>query len=77
MARYAHSFAERHPEQRDSIMDLARSNSAFDDLCGRFGRVWDRLNELEGEPGEVDRVRKEVKHLELEMLNLMTGSGRV
>lgn len=77
MTRHAHSLAERHPEKKDSILKLARQNSAFDDVCGRFGQLWDSLNEMENEPADSERMRRELKHLELAMLNMMSDHTRL
>jgi uncharacterized protein YdcH (DUF465 family) len=77
MVNHIHSFAERHPKLRDRILDLADRSSAFNDVCSRFGRIWDGLNELENEPGEAERVRREVKHLEQEMLAMYHDQMRV
>ena len=77
MSAHAHSLAGRHPSQRDSILSLSRSNTAFNDLCSRFGRLWDCMNEVDA--GEVDtqRLRKEVQHLETEMLAMFHDQMRV
>lgn len=77
MSRHVHSFAERHPQMREKIMDLADSSTAFNDLCSRFGRLWDSLNELENEPVDTERVRSEVKHLESEMLVMFHDQMRI
>lgn len=77
MANHVHSFAERHPHLRDQILDLAGRNTAFNDVCARFGRIWDGLNELENEPGDAERVRREVKNLEQEMLSMYDNQMRV
>jgi hypothetical protein len=77
MTRHAHSLAERHPDRKDSILELANQNSAFDDVCGRFSQLWDRLNEMENEPADSERMRRELKHLELAMLNMMSNHTRL
>lgn len=77
MVDHVHSFAERHPKLREKILDLADRNSAFNDVCTRFGRIWDGLGELENEPGEAERVRREVKDLEQEMLAIYEDHMRV
>lgn len=77
MSKHVHSFAERHPDFSDKIVELANRSSAFSDVCGRFSRLWDSLNELENEPVDTDRVRKEVKHLEMEMLAMVHDQMRV
>lgn len=77
MSKHVHSFAERHPQLRDKILALADRSSSFSDVCTRFGHVWDRLNELENEPVDTDRVKKEVQHLEREMLAMVHDQMRV
>lgn len=77
MSQHVHSFAERHPGKRETIHTLADSSSAFNDLCARFGRVWDSLNELENEPVDTEKVRREVTHLETEMLSIFQSQMRV
>lgn len=77
MSRHVHSFAERHPDMQETIVDLAGSNAAFNDLCSRFGRLWDSLNELENEPIDTEQVRTEVKHIESEMLAILQNQLRV
>ncbi len=77
MSKHVHSFAERHPGMREKILTLADSSSAFNDLCARFGRVWDSLNELENEPVDTEKVRREVEHLETEMLSMFQANMRV
>lgn len=72
-----HSFADRHPQMRETIVDLAGHNAAFNDLCYRFGRLWDSLNELENEPVQTEQVRTEVNHLETEMLAIFRDQMRV
>lgn len=77
MTKHVHSFAERHPQMREKIFSLADNSTAFNDLCSRFGRLWDSLNELENEPVDTERVRKEVKHLESEMLTMFHDQMRI
>ena len=77
MTKHAHSMAGRHPDRRKEILGIAENNAAFEDLCGRFGKLWDSLNELENEPGDTERLHHELKHLELEVLNMLSGHGRV
>ena len=77
MSKHVHSFAERHPQMREKIVSLADRSSAFNDLCSRFGRLWDSLNELENEPVDTEQVRREVKHLEAEMLTMFYDNMRV
>lgn len=77
MSKPVHSFAERHPEVRERILELAARSSAFNDVCTRFSRVWDCLNELENEPVDTEHVRKEVKNLESEMLAMVHDQMRV
>lgn len=77
MTRHVHSFAQRHPRMQEKIFSLADRNSAFNDLCSRFGRVWDSLNELENEPVDTEKVRREVRHLEAEMLAMFHDQMRV
>jgi len=77
MTKHVHSFAERHPQLRDRIVKLADRSSTFNDLCSRFGSLWDSLNELENEPVDTESVRREVKHLETEMLSMFHDQMRV
>lgn len=77
MTKHVHSFAERHPKFREKILNLADRSSAFNDVCSRFGRVWDCLNELENEPVDTEQVRREIKHLESEMLAMVHDQMRV
>lgn len=77
MTKHVHSFAERHPQMREKILDLSDRSSAFNDLCARFGSLWDSLNELENEPVDTEQVRKHVKHLESEMLSMFHDQMRV
>lgn len=77
MSGHVHSFADRHPEMRETIFDLAGNHAAFNDLCTRFGRLWDSLNELENEPADTEQARREVKHLESEMLAIFQNQMRV
>jgi hypothetical protein len=59
------------------IKSLASRSSAFSDVCTRFGRLWDGLNELDGEPVDTQRVQNEVKHLETLMLSMLNDQMRV
>lgn len=77
MSAHVHSFAERHPEKRDLIMGLSKTNTAFNDICGRFGRLWDCLNEVEATEEGTKRMREEVRHLEAEMLAMFHDRMRV
>ncbi|HSH43020.1 MAG TPA: hypothetical protein VK973_12920 [Arenicellales bacterium] len=77
MTNPVHSFAERHPGMRDSVIEMAGHSTAFNDLCMRFARVWDSLNELENEPVDTERVRREVKSLEAEMLLVFQNQARM
>lgn len=77
MSKHVHSFAERHPELKDDILEMAKRSSAFGEVCSRFTRLWDSLNELENEPVETDNVRREIKHLESEMLAMVHDQMRV
>jgi hypothetical protein len=77
MTNPVYSFADRHPDERHSVLELADRSTAFNDLCSRFARVWDSLNELENEPVETERVRREVKDLEAEMLLMFQNQARV
>jgi uncharacterized protein YdcH (DUF465 family) len=81
MSNAAHSFARRHPHLHDVVHSLFETNEAFNDLCRRFGRVWDRLNEVEnsdvGIPlREHDSLRREALELEYEMLGLLRDNMR-
>jgi len=77
MSNHVHSFAERHPKLRDKILKLADRSSPFNDVCSRFGHLWDRLNELENEPVDTERVKREVKNLETEMLAMVHDQMRM
>lgn len=77
MSKHAHSFAERHPEKKEEILRRAEQDSAFHDMCQRFGELWDSLSETETDPSDADRRRSEAKKLELEMLSMIGGGGRV
>ena len=77
MSKHVHSFTERHPDMGDAIHKIAENNAAFSDLVGRFDRLWDRLNELENEPVDTERLRKEVLHLEREILSMLHDQMRV
>ncbi|MFZ0488299.1 MAG: hypothetical protein WAL83_14985 [Arenicellales bacterium] len=77
MSKHVHSFAERHPKLRDKILELADRSSSFNDVCSRFGHLWDRLNELENEPVDAERIKREVKHLETEMLAMVHDQMRM
>jgi len=77
MSKHVHSFAERHPEMADRVRQLAASSAAFNDICGRFERLWDSLNELENEPVDTERARRELRHLEMEMLAMFHDQMRV
>lgn len=77
MSAHAHSLAERHPAKRDSILSLSRNNTAFNDLCSRFGRLWDCMNEVDAPEQDTRRMRKEVQHLETEMLAMFHDQMRV
>ena len=77
MSAHIHSFAERHPEKRDVIMGLAKNNTAFNDICSRFGRLWDCLNEIETGAEGSEQMRNEVRHLEAEMLAMFHDQVRV
>lgn len=77
MSADSHSLAERHPAKRDTIMSLSRSNAAFNDICSRFGRLWDCMNEVDAGAGDTQRMRKEVQHLEAEMLAMFHDQMRV
>ena len=74
MSAHAHSLAERHPTKRDTILSLSQSNAAFNDICGRFGRLWDCMNEVDAADGNTQRMRREVQHLETEMLAMFHGA---
>ncbi len=81
MAEPQHSFAERFPEMKDAILELFQTNVAFQEICTKFGKVWDQLNELEqgdvaGHGGEPERLRKEASNLEYEMLNMLRDHMR-
>jgi len=69
--KYVHSFAERHPDKREKIEKMAEQNSAFRDMCERFGRMWDSLNELEREPAKAEQTRNDARNLEQEMLSMV------
>lgn len=77
MSKHVHSFAERHPSMRDNILKLADRSSSFSDVCTRFGHLWDSLNELENEPVDTERLKREVKNLETEMLAMVHDQMRV
>jgi hypothetical protein len=77
MSSPVHSFAERHPDYKEAIKEMAEKNSAFGGVCERFGRLWDSLNELENEPVDTERLRREVGHLEREMLAMVHDQMRV
>jgi hypothetical protein len=77
MSKHVHSFAERHPGMEEGVRKLAASNAAFSDICGRFERLWDSLNENENEPVDADRARRELRHLEQEMLAMFHDQMRV
>jgi len=71
LMKHVHSFAERHPDKREKILSMAEQNSAFKDMCARFGRMWDSLNEMENEPQKADQARNEARNLEQEMLSMV------
>jgi len=71
MTKYVHSFADRHPDRKEKIMEMAEQNTAFGDVCNRFGRLWDSLNEMENEPVNTERVQNEVHNLEMELLSMI------
>lgn len=73
----AHSLAERHPDKRDAIIAMSKSSSAFNDICKRFGSLWDCLNEVDANPADAERMRAEVRHLETEMLAFFHDQMRV
>jgi len=77
MNQHVHSFIERHPGVKEKILDLAEKDVAFSDLCARFAGLWDQLNELENEPVSTEALRREVRHLEAEMLAIMVNQSRV
>ena len=77
MSAHIHSFAERHPEQRDTILGLAKNHTAFNDICSRFANLWDCLNEVDPNDEGTERMRKEVRHLEAEMLAMFHDQMRV
>lgn len=77
MSDHVHSFADRHPELKDEVMEMAKRSPAFSDICSRFTRLWDTLNELENEPVSTEQVRREVKHLETEMIAMVHDQMRV
>jgi len=77
MSDHVHSFADRHPDEKSEVLEMAKRSPAFSDVCSRFTRLWDRLNELENEPVDTDRLRKEVQHLEREMIAMVHDQLRV
>ena len=77
MTAHVHSFAERHPERREAILGLSKTNTAFNDICSRFASLWDCLNEVEASEERTERMRKEVRHLEAEMLAMFHDQVRV
>lgn len=77
MSKHVHSFAERHPEMEERIRGLAACSTAFSDVCTRFGRVWDGLNELDQEPMRTEKVERELRHLETLMLAMAHDQMRV
>lgn len=77
MTKHVHSFAERHPDMEDQIRALAARSTAFSDMCTRFARVWDSLNELDQEPMRTEEVQHELRHLETLMLAMAQQQMRV
>lgn len=77
MSKHAHSFVERHPQMEERIQALADRSTAFSDVCTRFGRMWDSLNELDQEPFRAEQVQRELRHLETLMLAMAQDQMRV
>jgi hypothetical protein len=77
MSKHVHSFSERHPDMGEKIKKVSGGSTAFGDICSRFDRLWDRLNELENETVDTEQLRKEVLHLEREMLAMVHDQMRV
>lgn len=77
MSKHVHSFAERHSQMEERIRALADHSTAFSDVCYRFGRVWDSLNELDQEPIRTEQIQRELRHLETLMLAMAQDQMRV
>jgi uncharacterized protein YdcH (DUF465 family) len=74
-----HHVLERFPEHAEAIEALNQTNSAFEELCHRYGRVVERLRSLgatktEALP-EVESLRKRRVAIEEELM-LAINSNR-